>query len=756
MRALFTGPAHADPTTYRRSRALSILTILASAVIGLLALIIELTIHDDRIALFALVSCLIFATPYIINRTGRVGLAVHVLLAGNLLVILASALINRTAIPAVFFMGLLVVIAGAFGQPRTPLLWAAVLTGVPFLINVLLYGAPIAPSVDLTTPEGFTMLSIWRLELVSLGLLWILASASALATWLLGGAVEDSRAAAATATAAQQTLMTQQADLTQRNALLVQTQQRLEIVNAALADAARHKDEFLASMSHELRTPLNTILGMAETLQEGIFGAITAEQTDAARHIEESGRHLLALINDILDLSKVQAGKLNLDIENVEMALIAQASLRLINQMAHQKNLRIVSSLDSTVGMIQADGRRLKQMLVNLLSNAVKFTPVGGAIGLDVVGDAAAQCMRLTVWDTGIGIAADDLPSLFQPFVQLDSRLARQYMGTGLGLALIQQLAALHSGSVAVESMFGQGSRFTITLPWMAVAPVSDPVATSDLAAPAVVRGATLQRALVIEDSPTAAAQLARYMRELGTEVRVHSQGAGALEAALELRPHVILLDIQLPDRSGWDVLVQLKADPRVRAIPVVVVSVVDDQPQSMALGAAGYLVKPISRQQLQATLAAIASGGAPPTTSPALLAALEPPPVPQRPVILLAEDEENNIYLFATYLEAKGYQVVIARNGAEALNRAHAVTPDLIVMDIQMPGMDGLEAIRQLRASPTLAAIPIIALTALAMVGDRERCLAAGANDYLSKPVRLQELVRTIEAHHATTYARI
>jgi CheY-like chemotaxis protein len=433
------------------------------------------------------------------------------------------------------------------------------------------------------------------------------------------------------------------------------------------------------------------------------------------------------------------------------MALVAQASLRLINQMARQKNLRVVSSLDSTVGMIQADGRRLKQMLVNLLSNAVKFTPAGGAIGLDVVGDAAAQCMRLTVWDTGIGIAADDLPGLFQPFVQLDSRLARQYVGTGLGLALVQRLAALHSGSVAVESTFGQGSRFTITLPWTAVAPVSDLVATSDLAAPAVVRGATLQRALVIEDSPTAAAQLARYVRELGMEARVHPQGAGALEAALEVRPHVILLDIQLPDRSGWDVLVQLKADPRVRAIPVVVVSVVDDRPQGMALGAAGYLVKPISRQQLQETLATIASGGAPQTIPPAPLAALEPP-VPQRPVILLAEDEENNIYLLATYLEAKGYQVVIARNGAEALNCAHAVTPDLIVMDIQMPGMDGLEAIRRLRASPTLATIPIIALTALAMVGDRERCLAAGANDYLSKPVRLQELVRTIEARHATT----
>jgi len=528
----------------------------------------------------------------------------------------------------------------------------------------------------------------------------------------------------------------------------VQAQQRLETANAALAHAARHKDEFLASMSHELRTPLNTILGMAETLQEGVFGTINAEQIDAVHHIDESGRHLLALINDILDLAKVEAGKLDLNIEEVVIAPVCQASLRLVKQTAHEKRLSVALNIDSAVTMLQADERRLKQMLVNLLSNAVKFTPEGGAIGLDVVGDTAAQCVRLTVWDTGIGIAADDLPRLFQPFVQIDSRLARQYTGTGLGLALVDEMAALHGGSVTVESTLRQGSRFTITLPWTAVVPVSDPVATSDLAMPALVRGAALQRALVIEDSPPSAAQLVRYVRELGAEAHVHPSGAGALEAALDVRPDVILLDIQLPDRSGWDVLMQLKADPRVCAIPVVVVSVVDDRPQGLALGAAGYLVKPIARQQLQETLATIVSCEASQTIAPALLDGLQPPPIVQRPIILLAEDDENNIRTLTRYLAAKEYQVVVARNGAEALSRAHTTSPALILMDIQMPGMDGLEAIRRIRATPTLAAIPIIALTALAMVGDRERCLAAGANDYLSKPVRLQELVRTIEEH--------
>ena len=235
MRSLFHVPAHTDPTWYRRSRALSILTIMSSGTIGLLALIIALTLHDLRIVLFALISCLIYGIPYLINRTGRVGLAVNVFLAGQAPVFFASALINRTPIPGIFFMGVLVVVAAAFGRPRTPLLWAAGLTVAPFLINVLLYGTPIAPMATLSTPEGFTTQSIWRLELVGLGLLWLLAGVSSVATWLLGSAVQDSRVAADTATAAQQALLAQQAELAQRNAQLVQTQQRLERLVTALA-----------------------------------------------------------------------------------------------------------------------------------------------------------------------------------------------------------------------------------------------------------------------------------------------------------------------------------------------------------------------------------------------------------------------------------------------------------------------------------------------------------------------------------------
>ncbi len=236
--------------------------------------------------------------------------------------------------------------------------------------------------------------------------------------------------------------------------------------NAELAHAARLKDEFLANMSHELRTPLNTILGMSEALQEEVYGVLNKRQLSAVRSVEESGRHLLALINDILDLSKIGAGKLELSITPVDVESVCQASLRLLNQAAHKKHLKVSTMFDSTITTIHADERRLKQVLVNLLSNAVKFTPKGGKIGLDVEGDPKKHVVHFTVWDTGIGIANKDIERLFQPFVQLDATLSRRYEGAGLGLSLVSRILDMHGGSVSVESEVGKGSRFTVSLPW--------------------------------------------------------------------------------------------------------------------------------------------------------------------------------------------------------------------------------------------------------------------------------------------------
>jgi signal transduction histidine kinase/ActR/RegA family two-component response regulator len=398
----------------------------------------------------------------------------------------------------------------------------------------------------------------------------------------------------------------------------VQVEQRtaeLRAANAELAQAARLKDEFMANMSHELRTPLTSILGLAELLREEIYGGLNRKQDEALQRITESGQHLLEMINGILDLGKIEAGQMELYFEPVEIVAIAQTSVHLLSQSAKQKGVRVVTSFDHTVQLLHADARSLKQILVNLLANAVKFTPAGGQVGLDIVGDTAQGIVSCSVWDTGIGIAEEDLARIFEPFVQLDGRLARAYGGTGLGLALVARMVDLNGGSIAVTSRMGHGSRFTVALPWNQAA-----------AAPASQK-----------DTPA---------------------------------------------------------------------------PAGVAVSAPASLIR--------------------------------------QPLVLVAEDNPINLIAVTDCLIAKGYRVVVAHDGAEAVIQAHAARPNMIVMDIQMPKMDGLEAIRRIRADATLMAVPIIALTALVMPGDRERCLAAGAHVYLSKPVRLGELVTTIQAHYA------
>ena len=407
--------------------------------------------------------------------------------------------------------------------------------------------------------------------------------------------------------------------LAEERALLAQRVEErtaeLSAANAELARAARLKDEFLASMSHELRTPLTGILGLSEALQLQVYGPHNEKQLKALRSIEESGQHLLNLINDILDLSKIEAGKVELQIGTVALAEVCRASLRMIKEAAQKKKLKVSFNMDMLATTAQADSRRLKQMLVNLLSNAVKFTSEGGSVGLEVEGDAAHQKVRLIGWDTGIGIAPEDRPRLFRPFVQLDGRLAREYAGTGLGLSLVQRMADMHGGSVAIESEPGKGSRFTITLPW--AGPTKGDLPSSD-----VTQAPAPQQTLAAKEFPVAADQ----------------------------------------------------------------------------------------------------------------------------PLILLAEDNEITLTALSDLLQSRSFRVVIARNGNEAIEQARETHPALILMDIQMPGMDGLEATRRIRAETELAAIPIIALTALAMPGDRERSLAAGANDYMSKPLSLGRLVKAIK----------
>ncbi|MEQ2008661.1 MAG: ATP-binding protein [Limisphaerales bacterium] len=378
-----------------------------------------------------------------------------------------------------------------------------------------------------------------------------------------------------------------------------------------LPRAARLKDEFLANMSHELRTPLNAVLGLSEALLEQVSGPLNERQAKSLRVIHESGAHLLELINDILDLSKIEAGRVDLQLDAVPVEPLCRASLRLVKEAAYRKNLDVKLAVAPGVAAVRADERRLKQVLVNLLSNAVKFTRAGGALGLDVALNAASGAVEFAVWDTGIGMAEEDLGKLFQPFVQLDSGLARHHQGTGLGLALVRRLVELHGGSVSVTSDVGRGTRFTVAIP----------------------------------------------------------AGKAAPEPVSE------------------------KSRPGIPSAPAT------DATASSSTG----------------------------------------------PLVLLAEDNEANVLTLRDYLEARGYRLLVARDGAEAVALAQTHAPQLILMDVQMPDMDGFGATRRIRALPALRTTPIIALTALAMPGDRERCLAAGADDYLSKPVELRTLAARI-----------
>jgi PAS domain S-box-containing protein len=405
-----------------------------------------------------------------------------------------------------------------------------------------------------------------------------------------------------------------------------QAEAQLKKINEELLRATKLKDEFLANMSHELRTPLNSILGMSESLQEEVLGSLNEKQLTAIATVASSGEHLLALINDILDLSKISAGMVELDIASVSVKNLCSSSLVFVKQQAFKKRIQIYSNILPEINNINIniDERRIKQVLINLLTNAVKFTPNEGTINLIVAigsgdtwqGEATipqqlremnSPTILFQVVDTGIGIAAKDLQMLFQPFVQVDSALNRQYEGTGLGLALVKQIVELHGGQVMVESEVGQGSCFTVALPY--------------------------------EVSPS------------NTIFKPNPTTSSSME---------------------------------------------------------------------------IASGNA--------------------PLILLAEDNEANIQTFSSYLIAINYRVIIARNGIEAIAQAKANRPDIILMDIQMPTMDGLEATKQIRLDPNLVNIPIIALTALAMEGDHEKCLAAGANEYLPKPIKLRQLNTTIQ----------
>jgi PAS domain S-box-containing protein len=396
-------------------------------------------------------------------------------------------------------------------------------------------------------------------------------------------------------------------DITTQKAI----QAELATKNLELEQASRHKSSFLASMSHELRTPLTSILGFSSLLLQGLFGELNEKQQSYLKGIEDSGLHLLELIKDILDLSKIEAGKIELDFTPCSLAAICRETIDLVSSQARKKQINVELAITPGLDTIEADELRLRQMLLNLLSNALKFSDPGGSVGVE-----ARRCkgeIELSVWDHGIGIAEDDLGLLFQPFQQLDNSLSRNHEGTGLGLALTRQFAHLHGGRVTCRSRLGEGSCFTIYIP--------------DL-------------------HSTSSSHLDRLSRPLQ---------------------------------------------------PVQCPSILEDRADIL---------------------------------------------------ILIVEDDPSNATLLTDTIEHWGYQVHHASNGLEALTWITSHTPDLVLMDVNLPDLDGLAVTQQLKLNPHRMHIPIVAMTALAMMGDRERCLAAGMQDYISKPIDNEYLATILERY--------
>ncbi len=677
-------------------------------------------------------------------------------------------------------------------------------------------------------------------------------------------------------------------------ALQRETQEKAE----ELARASQYKSEFLANMSHELRTPLNSLLILSRSLADNREGNLDAEQIESARIIHDSGSNLLRLINDILDLSKVEAGKMEIVLDDFPLADLERSLKRTFNHVAQEKQLGFHVDIDASLpSVICTDAPKLEQVANNLIGNAFKFTHQGSVnvhIGRPTAAIALPPALQgkdmlaIAVSDTGIGIPPDKVQRIFHAFEQVDASTSRQYGGTGLGLTISKRIAELLGGDIVLQSDIGHGSTFTILLPLQGPSGTGA-TPTTTTAAPATARPATTSALLpevveddrgnirsgdtvilVIEDDPVFARILADMVRRKGYRVLVAADGESGLQLAHHHTPTGILLDVMLPGMDGWTVIERLKENPATRHVPVHFISAVDEASRGRDLGAVGFLTKPVSREAIGAAFERLlhfaeghmrhllivdddadsraalrtllrredvtideagsaeqaleqvndthydcivldlglpgmsgiefleqlsASGKVPPvviysgrelsreeslklrqytdsivikgarsperlmdevslflhsfqggqqrraTVAPATQAAPDSGQLRERKV-LLVDDDMRNLFALSKVLRGWGMHVTMAQDGQKALKvlDEHDDT-ELVLMDVMMPVMDGYDTIREIRGQPRFLRLPIIALTAKAMRGDREKCLEAGANDYLSKPIDIDKL---------------
>jgi signal transduction histidine kinase/DNA-binding response OmpR family regulator len=483
-----------------------------------------------------------------------------------------------------------------------------------------------------------------------------------------------------------------------------QLYRQLERQSAALEVASRHKSEFLASMSHELRTPLNAIIGFSEVLLERMFGELNERQDDYLRDIWSSGKHLLELLNDILDLSKIEAGQMVLNRSEFAIRESLEYCLSMVRERALKQGILLSLEVDPQVGLLDADRLRFRQVVLNLLSNAVKFTPDGGRVR--VRASIHDQDLVVEVTDTGPGVAVEDRQRIFDSFQQ-GVQHPEQTEGTGLGLTLSKRILELHEGRIWVESEIGEGSTFGFALPAGSGEPalMSVPQVGLDSGCPAELAPGPGPTVVVVEDDRRSFDLLRVYLEAAGARVVSARDGEEGLDTVRRLSPAGVILDILLPGIDGWEVLAQLKADPETAAIPVVVVSMLDERGRGFALGAAEYLVKPVGKDPLLAALHRAAA-------------------IPERKHTVVAIDDDSlAIELVRASLEPEGWTVLGAATGQEGLALVREWQPCAVLLDLLMPGMDGFEVVEALRADPDTKSVPVVILTSKSMTQqDKER----------------------------------
>jgi len=502
---------------------------------------------------------------------------------------------------------------------------------------------------------------------------------------------------------------------------------QLEEARATADEANKAKSSFLANMSHELRTPLNAIIGYSEMLQEEAHDTGQAAFVPDLEKIHGAGKHLLGLINDVLDLSKIESGKMTLYLEEFEVSKMVAEVAATVQPLVQKQANRLEVDCPADIGSMRADVTKVRQTLFNLLSNASKFTE-GGMIRLSVTreelkretasvvaGTDHASRITFQVSDTGIGITPEQLAKLFQSFTQADASTSRKYGGTGLGLAISRKFCQMMGGDLTVQSEPGKGSTFTVALP----REVQEPTApTQFLARPGVSAAGPAAGGpcvLVIDDDPSVRELMQRSLSKEGFRVEAAADGQTGLTLARQLRPAVITLDVMMPHMDGWSVLGALKADAATASIPVIMLTIVDDKQMGFALGAADYFTKPIDFQRLHQVLDKYRQPGV-------------------KQTVLIVEDHPETREMLRRTLEKAGWAVAEASNGRVGLERMATTQPKLILLDLMMPEMDGFEFLEALRREGHPRRVPVIVITAKELTDEDRRRLNGGVERILQK----------------------